>query len=84
MPAVLWLARVTKPVFANLPLRKKILGLDLLGAALLIPAVTLVQVGLQRGGTLFPWNNSNVWALFLVGGLCWIAFIYLQVRKGDE
>jgi hypothetical protein len=81
--AIWFIFHPSTPKHADQQFREKIQRLDLTGAALLIPGITLFQVGLQRGGALFPWRNANVWALLVVGSLLMIAFTWLQIKKGD-
>lgn len=81
--SVLLIFKPETPEYANMPLREKMKKLDLLGAAFLVPAITFIQVALQRGGTLYPWSNPNVWAMFVAFGILISIFIVIQVRKGD-
>ncbi|CZT12494.1 related to DHA14-like major facilitator, ABC transporter [Rhynchosporium agropyri] len=81
----IWLVfHPTTPEHANLSFREKLHRLDLVGAALLIPGIALLQVAIQRAGALYPWTSPNVWALLVVGGLLLVAFTWVQIRKGDR
>lgn len=82
--AVLATFRPQTPEHANLSLKEKTKRLDLLGATVLIPAVALQLIALQRGGTSHAWSNPAVWAYLLVSGILGIVFIYVQIRKGDR
>ncbi|KAG9524149.1 MFS general substrate transporter, partial [Aureobasidium melanogenum] len=63
---------------------QRIKRLDLIGASLLIPATVCLLLALQWGGTTYPWNNSRIIALFVVGGVLTIAFVYSQSRLGSK
>ncbi|KAI3395209.1 hypothetical protein diail_1635 [Diaporthe ilicicola] len=62
----------------------KMKQLDLLGTAILIPAVICLLLGLQWGGTEYSWSNSRIIGLFVGFGLMIIIFIGVQIWKGDE
>lgn len=63
---------------------EKILKLDLLGTATLIPAVICLLLALQWGGTTYPWNNSRIIGLFVGFAALAALFIGIQIWKGDE
>lgn len=65
-------------------LREKLLKLDLLGTAALIPAIICLLLALQWGGSTYPWNNSRIIGLFVGFGLLIAIFIGIQFWKGDE
>lgn len=64
--------------------REKVLRLDLLGTATLIPAVICLLLALQWGGTQYPWNNSRIIGLFVGFGALIVLFVGIQFWKGDE
>ncbi|KAG9685451.1 hypothetical protein KCU95_g12295, partial [Aureobasidium melanogenum] len=66
----------------QLSLWQRIKKLDLIGASLLIPATVCLLLALQWGGTTYPWNDSRIIALFVVGGVLTIAFVYSQSKLG--
>ncbi|RAO73548.1 uncharacterized protein BHQ10_009560 [Talaromyces amestolkiae] len=63
---------------------QKIVELDLIGAALIIPAVVCLLLALQWGGNKYAWNNSRIIGLFIGFGLIAILFIISQWRLGDR
>ncbi|KAJ4422224.1 hypothetical protein N0V82_003084 [Gnomoniopsis sp. IMI 355080] len=63
---------------------QKILKLDLLGTATLIPAVICLLLALQWGGTTYAWNNSRIIGLFVGFAALAALFIGIQIWKGDE
>ncbi|KAG9660199.1 MFS general substrate transporter, partial [Aureobasidium melanogenum] len=68
----------------QLSLWQRIKKLDLVGASLLIPATVCLLLALQWGGTTYPWDDSRMIALFVVGGVLTIAFIYTQSKLGSK
>ncbi|KAH0171282.1 MFS general substrate transporter, partial [Aureobasidium melanogenum] len=64
----------------QLSLWQRIKKLDLIGAFLLIHATVCLLLALQWGGTTYPWNNPRMIALFVVGGVLTIAFVYSQSK----
>ena len=63
---------------------ERIKELDLLGTAILIPAVVCLILALQWGGTKYPWNSSKVIGLFVGFGAMAIIFAGIQLWKGDK
>jgi len=62
----------------------RILKLDLLGTAMLIPAIICLLLALQWGGTEFAWNSSQIIGLFVGAGLMGAIFVVIQIWKGDR
>ncbi|KAK4190819.1 putative transporter [Podospora australis] len=63
---------------------KRILRLDLLGTAMLIPSIVCLLLALQWGGTEYPWNSATIIGLFVGFGIMAIIFAGIQVWKGDN
>lgn len=63
---------------------ERILSLDLLGTAMLVPSIVCLLLALQWGGTEHPWNSSVIIGLFVGFGLMLIIFIAIQIWKGDQ
>jgi len=62
---------------------QRILKLDLIGAAILMPAVICLLLALQWGGNTYAWKSSRIIGLFCgFGGLA-ILFTFSQLRLGD-
>ncbi|KAK0628963.1 major facilitator superfamily domain-containing protein [Bombardia bombarda] len=62
----------------------RIMELDLLGTATLIPGIVCLLLALQWGGTEHPWNSATVIGLFVgFAGLA-IVFVGIQVWQGDK
>lgn len=58
--------------------------LDLIGAALLLPAVVCLLLALQWGGNTYPWNNSRIIGLFVGSGVLIIIFAISQYYLGEN
>ncbi|KAL2016838.1 hypothetical protein VTK56DRAFT_2913 [Thermocarpiscus australiensis] len=63
---------------------RRVLNLDLLGTAMLIPAVVCLLLALQWGGTEHPWNSSVVIGLFVGFGVMILIFAGIQLWRGDK
>lgn len=74
--------RVENP--EGLSVMARILRLDLLGTAMLIPAIVCLLLALQWGGTEHAWNSSVIIGLFVGAGLMGGIFVWIQVWKGDR
>ena len=61
-----------------------ILKLDLLGAALTIPATICLVLALQWGGSVYSWNDSRIIGLLVGAGCLSILLVYAQVRLGEH
>ncbi|KAI0391138.1 MFS general substrate transporter [Xylariaceae sp. FL0594] len=57
---------------------------DPIGTLVFIPAVVSLLLALQWGGSIYPWNNGRIIALFVVFGVLVIAFIYIQWLQQDN
>lgn len=62
----------------------RVLKLDLLGTAMLIPAIICLLLALQWGGTEYAWNSSVVIGLFVGSVLMAAVFVGIQIWKGDK
>ncbi|KAF3055356.1 Efflux pump roqT [Trichoderma lentiforme] len=68
----------------TLTLKEKIRRLDASSLAMFIPAIVCLILGLQWGGTSYPWSNWRVFVLFIISGCFLFAFGVNQYRKGEE
>jgi MFS family permease len=68
----------------GLTVLQRVLSLDLLGTAVLVPAVVCLLLALQWGGTEHAWNSSVVIGLFVGFAAMMGVFIGIQVWKGDK
>lgn len=57
--------------------------LDLLGFAIFAPALIMLLLALQWGGTKFAWNDSQTIGLLCGAGATFIVFLFWDHHKGD-
>ncbi|CAI7636444.1 unnamed protein product [Penicillium glandicola] len=58
-------------------------SLDLLGFAIFAPALLMLLLALEWGGTKFAWNSSEIIGLFCGAGATFIVFLLWNYHKGD-
>lgn len=58
-------------------------SLDLLGFAIFAPALVMLLLALQWGGTKFTWDSSQIIGLFCGTGVTGIIFLIWDWHKGD-
>ncbi|KAI1416523.1 MFS general substrate transporter [Hypoxylon sp. FL1857] len=76
------IARVNNP--DNQPLFARILELDLMGAAVLIPAIIMFLLALQWGGAEYPWNDRHIIGLFSGAGAMALIFVGIEQYQQDK
>lgn len=54
--------------------------LDIVGAILLLFAVTLLTAGFEEAGSLFPWDSAYVITLLVISALSWVLLIIWERR----
>ncbi|ERF75088.1 hypothetical protein EPUS_04870 [Endocarpon pusillum Z07020] len=64
--------------------REKLESMDPIGTAVFIPAIVCCLLALQWGGTMYPWSNARIIALFVLFGILTAVFIGIQFWKGDN
>jgi hypothetical protein len=58
-------------------------SLDLLGFAIFAPALVMLLLALQWGGTMYDWKSSQIIGLFCGAGATFIVFLIWDWHKGD-
>jgi hypothetical protein len=58
-------------------------SLDLFGFAIFAPALIMLLLALQWGGSTFAWGSSQIIGLFVGAGATFIVFLIWDYRKGD-
>ncbi|KAI2963890.1 hypothetical protein CBS147324_8781 [Aspergillus niger] len=58
--------------------------LDFLGAFLFAPAIIMIFLALQWGGTEHAWKSATIVGLFIGGAFVGLIFALWQIRKGDN
>ncbi|KAI8960439.1 MFS general substrate transporter [Daldinia sp. FL1419] len=76
------IARVNNPEGQSV--LRRVLELDLIGAAVLIPAIIMLLLALQWGGTQFPWNDRRIIGLFAGAGAMTLVFIGIEHYQQDK
>ncbi|KAL1860425.1 hypothetical protein Daus18300_009198 [Diaporthe australafricana] len=68
----------------NEPLMTRINHFDPIGTIIFIPAIVCLLLGLQWGGTTYPWGSGRVVALFALAGVLLAVFVAVQAwKQGD-
>lgn len=73
LPTYIFVIPNSKPT-SGLSKRERAASFDWTGAILSIAGFTLPIIAIQFGGLIYAWNSTTTIVLFVVGGLCWIAF----------
>lgn len=68
----------------NQTFMERIRQLDLIGAAIFIPAIVCLLLALQWGGADYPWSNSRIIGLFVGAGAMIAVFVGIQFWQGDR
>ncbi|OLN85277.1 putative HC-toxin efflux carrier TOXA 14 [Colletotrichum chlorophyti] len=63
---------------------QRLMQLDLIGAAIFIPAIICLILALQWGGADYAWNSATIIGLFVGFALMVILFIGVQLWQGDK
>ncbi|KAJ5969659.1 hypothetical protein N7501_005907 [Penicillium viridicatum] len=63
---------------------RRLQNLDLLGAVLFAPAIIMIFLALQWGGTEYAWKSATIIGLFIGGAGLGVVFALWQIRKGDD
>ncbi|KAE8147434.1 major facilitator superfamily domain-containing protein [Aspergillus avenaceus] len=64
--------------------KKQVEQFDLPGTIILAPSIICLVFALQWAGSVWPWSNGRVIALFVVSGVTFIMFLGIQVWQGDR
>lgn len=66
------------------PIKERIRRLDIIGAALFVPAIAMILMALQWGGVTYPWGSSRIIGLFVGAGAILTIFCLWQWRLGND
>jgi MFS family permease len=64
--------------------KEKVAKMDIPGTICLFPGVICLLLGLEWGGSTYPWNNGRIIALLVLGVVLLSAFVVIQARNGDH
>ncbi|KAI1662199.1 MFS general substrate transporter [Daldinia decipiens] len=76
------IARVNNP--DGQPFLARVLELDLIGAVVLMPAIIMLLLALQWGGSRFPWSDRRIIGLFAGAGAMALIFIGIEHYQQDK
>ncbi|KAJ7182973.1 major facilitator superfamily domain-containing protein [Mycena crocata] len=62
----------------------RIKQLDLWGTLVFIPAIVCLLLVLQWGGSIYPWNDGRIIALFVLFGVLIAVFVAIQIWKQED
>ena len=83
MLIIFFILKPTEAKQKGLPLKQQLAQLDLLGEFFQLPCIICLLLGLQWGGSTYPWNDGRIIALFVLFGVLFIAFAAVQVWKPE-
>ncbi|KAF5657144.1 major facilitator superfamily transporter [Fusarium heterosporum] len=63
----------------QLSLKEKLLLLDGPVCVMLLSGIVSLLIALRWGGTKYPWSNGRIIGLFVVTGICLVAFVAIQI-----
>ncbi|KAK4194569.1 putative MFS toxin efflux pump [Triangularia verruculosa] len=63
---------------------QRILQLDLVGAAIMLPSVIMLLLALQWGGLEYPWRDSRVIGLLVGAGVGVAVFVGVEIWQQDK
>lgn len=79
MAFVAFLLKVPDRPETNIPLKNKVLQLDILGSAALLPGTICLLLALQWGGSTYDWSDGRIIALLTLAIFLLICFCLVQV-----
>ncbi|KAJ5107401.1 hypothetical protein N7456_004076 [Penicillium angulare] len=81
--AVFFTFQNTKPI-VQATLKEMLWGMDPLGTLIFVSAIVSLLLALQWGGSVYPWGNGRIIALFAVFGALLGCFVCLQLYLGKK
>ncbi|KAF4335757.1 major facilitator superfamily transporter [Fusarium beomiforme] len=84
MVIILFALKPTPPAAPGLTVQQQLAKLDLLGELFLIPSLVCLLLALEWGGREYEWNRWRVIALFVLFGVCMMAFIVAEVTRQEN
>ncbi|KAL8910440.1 MAG: hypothetical protein Q9171_004278, partial [Xanthocarpia ochracea] len=81
---IVWFFKAPKRKVGSLSIWQKMNELDILGTLAFLPSIVCLLIGLQWGGTRYPWASARIVVLLVFAGLLGIAFIAIQIWKQEK
>jgi MFS family permease len=75
--------KATAPAKAGTTFHAQLSQLDPFGTLCFLPGVSCLLLALQWGGSTYAWSNARTVVLFIFSGIFIVAFVIIQVWKGD-
>ncbi|KAH0496738.1 hypothetical protein TgHK011_004085 [Trichoderma gracile] len=75
--------RVPSKPKAPASVKEQILRLDPLGTFFFIPSTVCLLLALQWGGSVYAWSNWRIILLFIMFGVCALAFACVQIKMPE-
>jgi MFS family permease len=75
---LIFLPASTPPEKLNGTFRQKLCSFDPIGNIVLAPGIVCLLLGLQWGGTKYPWSHARVISLLVIGSILLLIFICIQ------
>jgi MFS family permease len=83
MLVILFALKPTPPAAPGLTIRQQLAKLDLLGEFFLFPCLICLLLALQWGGSTYDWSSWRIILLFVLFGICLIAFIVTEISTQE-
>ena len=83
MLVILFALKPTPPAAPGLTIRQQLAKLDLLGEFFLFPCLICLLLALQWGGSTYAWSSWRIILLFVLFGVCLIAFIVTEISTQE-
>lgn len=65
-------------------IREKLEEFDFVSLPFLFPGIISTLLGLQWGGSAYPWRSWRVVLPFCIAGVLFVCFMFIQLRRGDK
>ncbi|KAG9240036.1 putative efflux pump antibiotic resistance protein [Calycina marina] len=83
MLTILFALKPAPPMTPGLTIRQQLGKLDLLGELFLFPCLICLLLALQWGGSTYAWSSWRIILLFVLFGVCLVAFIVTQILRPE-
>jgi MFS family permease len=65
-------------------IREKLEDFDFVSLPFLFPGIISTLLGLQWGGSAYPWRSWRIVLLLCIAGVLFVCFIFIQLQRGDK